>query len=501
MSVGRSIVANYASQLYASAVAILMVPLYVRYMGVEAYGLVGFYAVLQGWFLILDMGLSATLSREAARFNAGAVEGIDLRRLVRSFEGIFVAVGLCGAIGLIAASQLLASRWLHVEQLSLGEVQSAIGLMAVIVALRWISGLYRGIVMGLEHIVWLSGCNMVVATFRFLLIVPYLAYVGATPTHFFAYQLVIACGETMGLVAKTYRILPRAAVPGWIRWQLQPLRGVAGFTLTVAFTSTVWVIVTQADKLLLSGMIPLSDYALYSLAVLLAGGIILLSGPVTGAVLPRLTRLHAEGDDAELRRLYRLATQIVGVIVIPVVLVLAFFPVPVLTAWTGQPEIAARAAPVLTLYAVGNGVLAFSSFSYLIQVARGNLTLHVIGNLIFVAIFLPLLIFAVGRFGMVGAGWAWLLANLLPFVLWLPLVHNRYLKGIHWGWLSRDIAAPVVPATVVAALLAHEIGFGDGRFSILARLGSVYALLVLAAACCSSEFVSLLRARKLARIA
>ena len=33
-----------------------MVPLYVRYMGVEAYGLVGFYAMLQGWFMLLDMG-------------------------------------------------------------------------------------------------------------------------------------------------------------------------------------------------------------------------------------------------------------------------------------------------------------------------------------------------------------------------------------------------------------------------------------------------------------
>ena len=89
MSVGPNIIANYASQLYTSALAIVLVPLYVHYMGVEAYGLVGFYAMLQGWFLVLDMGVSATLSRQAARFNAGAVDALSLRRLVRAFEGIF----------------------------------------------------------------------------------------------------------------------------------------------------------------------------------------------------------------------------------------------------------------------------------------------------------------------------------------------------------------------------------------------------------------------------
>ncbi len=77
MSVGPNILANYASQLYASLLGILLVPAYIHYMGIEAYGLVGFYAMLQGWFVILDMGIAATLNREAARFCAGAVACLD----------------------------------------------------------------------------------------------------------------------------------------------------------------------------------------------------------------------------------------------------------------------------------------------------------------------------------------------------------------------------------------------------------------------------------------
>ena len=144
-------------------------------------------------------------------------------------------------------------------------------------------------------------------------------------------------------------------------------------------------------------------------------------------------------------------------------------------------------------------VLAFAGFSYLIQVARGNMTLHIIGNLVFVLIFVPLLILAVRRFGMVGAGWAWLLANLVPFLAWLPLVHHRYLKGMHLRWLGGDIAPIVIPSTLIAAALAYGTSWDLGRVGTLAQLAGIYALLTLAAGCGSSLLLARLRTRALLR--
>ena len=47
MSLKANIGANYASQLYTTLIGIVLVPLYVKTMGGEAYGLVGFFAMLQ----------------------------------------------------------------------------------------------------------------------------------------------------------------------------------------------------------------------------------------------------------------------------------------------------------------------------------------------------------------------------------------------------------------------------------------------------------------------
>ena len=229
--------------------------------------------------------------------------------------------------------------------------------------------------------------------------------------------------------------------------------------------------------------------------MLLASGIALLSGPIAGAILPRLTILNAQGDEAGLIRMYRNATQLVAVIAVPVVLVMAFFPGQLLTAWTGKPDVAQNAAPVLMLYALGNGILALAAFPYYLQVARGELSLHVIGNLLFVLLFVPLLLYAVIRFGMVGAGYAWIIANLLPFVAWLPVVHRRHLRGLHLAWLTKDIGAIVLPPAVLGALVMHFVDWPLARLWLIAWLVVVYAALAAVAAGSSSTVRNWLRSK------
>jgi hypothetical protein len=65
----RNIFGSYVSQIYMTVINIVMVPLYVRYMGTEAYGLVGFFAMLQAWFQLLDIGLTPTLAPEGPAYS------------------------------------------------------------------------------------------------------------------------------------------------------------------------------------------------------------------------------------------------------------------------------------------------------------------------------------------------------------------------------------------------------------------------------------------------
>lgn len=144
MSLRKNIIANYLGQGWTALMGLAFIPFYVRYLGVEAWGLVGFMAMMQAWFTLLDMGLSPTLSREMARFQAGAHTAQSIRNLLRSLEIIYAGVALTvvGVVWLIAP--LVTSHWLGTSKLPPTSITQAISIMGFVLAMRMVEQVYRG---------------------------------------------------------------------------------------------------------------------------------------------------------------------------------------------------------------------------------------------------------------------------------------------------------------------------------------------------------------------
>ena len=59
---------------------------------IEAYGLIGLFAVAQTLLTLLDMGMSPVVSREMARYTGGGRDAISIRNLLRSVEVALIIV-------------------------------------------------------------------------------------------------------------------------------------------------------------------------------------------------------------------------------------------------------------------------------------------------------------------------------------------------------------------------------------------------------------------------
>ncbi len=459
MSLKKNILANYLGQFYMTMVSIVMVPLYLRYLGAEVYGLVAFFAMMQVWFQLLDLGMSPTLGRQVARYRGGAMTGTELWRLLRAMEAVFFSIAVAGMLAWILSARTIANHWLNAEILDAREVSEALVLIGVAVALRWVCGIYRSAIWGFERQVWLNAFGIAIATLRFVTVIPVFILVGTSPRVFFTYQLTVACIELACLIAKTYRSMPRATER--TGWSLAPLRGVLAFSLTIAFTSSVWVMVTQMDKLVLSKILTLEQFGYFALGVLVAGAVNLVGAPVTQAMLPRLSRLAAEQDQQGILELYRRATQWVCCAAAPIALGLALFAEPIVWIWTGDRGTAAAVAPIVRLYAIGNGLLAIAAFQYYLQFAKGDLRLHLAGNVVFVLVLVPLVIWAASRYGGVGAGWVWLGQCGFFAIAWTWLVHRRFAPGMHWQWIATDVL-PIWGAVIAVGAVVAWLGLGSG---------------------------------------
>jgi len=495
----RNIVANYASQIYVTLIGILMLPMYIKYMGVEAFGLVGFFSMLQAWFNLLDLGLTPTIGRETARFRAGSLDALGFRRLFRALSAIFFMIAFIGGSGLLLLSSVIAEDWLNAEALPLHEIQIAVQIMVISVALRWMCGLYRGVITGSERLVWLGGFSACIATLRFVGVLPVMWYFGFNPMVFFTYQLLIAVIEITGLWFKSTYLLPKlTAESDPIGWSFSPLRPVLKFSLTIAFTASVWVMVTQTDKLVLSSILPLTEYGYFTLAVLVAGGIMIIGGPVSSAIMPRMAKLEAEGNKEEVIRIYRQSTQLVTIIAGSAAVTLTFCAEPLLWAWTGDAVLASKAAPILILYAIGNGILAVAAFPYYLQYARGDLRLHFIGHLLLLFILIPSIVIAATYYGAIGAGYVWVTVNSLYLLVWVAVIHRKLEPGLHWDWFFKDVLMIGVPVTLLGSvILLVELNFSSrlGNLIYVMAFGGIITVLAALMSQSARYFISKLIVR------
>lgn len=481
MSLRANVIANYGSQLYVALVGIVMVPVLLQRMGAEAYGLVGLFAMLQSWFQMLDLGFSGALAREAARVRGSTRGKAYLAALLRRIEVVFILVGAALACLAWPAAHWIGSHWLQRESLTQDAAQYAILLMLLAVELRWASGLYRGVGLGLERQVPLAALGAVIATLRFVIVVPVLGRFGSDPGVFFFYQFAVATLELMVLLIMTYR------------WLDQPVKGVfppvsksswtsvRNFALTLALATLLWSFATQTDKLILSKLLSLADFGYFAVAATLAGAVLFAAGPVGVTVMPRLTHLEYRSEHEEMIRLYRDATQLTVAIVAPIALILALYPTQCLWFWTGQHEAVERCAGVLAPYAVGSMLMAITAFPYYLQNAKGKLGLHVLGSVLFVLCLGVLLVYATGRFAMVGAGWAWLITNAVFFVFWVPLVHARFLPGLHVQWVLEDVIMVLLPVAGVAWGLGLCWSWPQERLGVGLRLAATGVVLFVGA--------------------
>lgn len=437
LSMLRNTGLSYAGQAYALLVGLLILPFYLGHLGAEAYGLIGFFAVLQAWLQLLDAGLSPSLVRQLAFFRGCASQSRRDPRagaLLRSFEILFMPVAAAAVLVIVLASEWIARHWLQAQALSPSTLVRCIDLMGLMIGLKLYATLYKSGLQGLELHAWLNGANILIATLRYFGGWVLVAHVSQDPVDFFLFQATVALIETLLFAAKAYAQLPN---PAWLTgfdWKV--VRPVLPFAASMSLTSVLWIILTQLDKVLLSKVLLLEQYGYFALVALISTGLLTLTNPLVQTLLPRLTMLVAEGRILDMERLYLNATRFVCSLLFPLAGVVAFHAEPLIFAWTGDVQAAQWSREVLPWYVLGSAVMAVTSFPFYLQYAFGQLRLHVWFSLVSAGLSIPVVVYAALSHGAWGAAIAWFGLRMLTFLVWPSIVHRRFAPDLHRPWVQ-----------------------------------------------------------------
>jgi O-antigen/teichoic acid export membrane protein len=438
----KNLLANFAGRLWASGISLVFIPLYIRFMGIESYGLIGVYLSLMALVSVLDMGLSTTLNRELARLSTVTGNEQEARNLVRSMEAIYWGIGLLVALATILLAPLVPRYWVNPKGISAEIVQRAVMIMGFVIAFDWPAALYTGGLMGLQRQVQLNSIRAGMGTLQAVGAVLILWLVSPTISAYFLWQIFIAAAQTTTLAVVLWRNLPRTYRKA--RFQYGLLTKNWKFTAGVSGIAVLATILTQADKVILAKMLSLEAFGYYVLAYNVASSLTLFTIPMFSAFFPKLSQLFAEKKESELSTLYHKGCQFLSILTFSLALTLAFFSRETLQIWIRDAATVERTHLLLSVVVVGTALNALMILPYTIQMAFGWTRLILFQNTVALLLLVPAMFLMIGKYGAIGAAIVWVVLNVAYVLFLIPLMHSRLLRGEMSRWYISDVGIPLL---------------------------------------------------------
>jgi O-antigen/teichoic acid export membrane protein len=444
----RGLLAGLASSAWTLLVSLITVPLYLKYLGVEAYGLIGFFATLQALFQVLDLGLSSTANREIARSSASG-RLAEAENLLHTLAVVYWIMAGIIALIVLALAPFIAGEWLKTKELAPDTIRHAVMLMGLTLACRWPIALYQSALMGAQRLTLSSGVSIAMVTLGSFGALAVLAFVSSTIEAFFVWQACVGLLHAATMRWAAWRAVGRS---GNVKFGFDQLGRIWRFSAGMSGIALSSLMFTQLDKIVLSKIVGLEHFGHYMLATFVASAMYVLVTPVFNVIYPRFSALAYTADEEELSKLYRLGTRLLGAALFPIAISVAVFSKELIQAWTGNPDIASSVAPIVALLAMGTALNGVMHFPYALQLAWGMTWIPLTINIILIAVMVPLTIFLALTYGAPGGAAAWLILEVLYVIFGTWLTHRHLLKSLAVRWLVQDLGVPLGLSFLVIVL-------------------------------------------------
>ncbi|MFT4039952.1 MAG: oligosaccharide flippase family protein [Thermomicrobiales bacterium] len=448
--IARSILYNLIGGVVTILLYLIVVPIQIRHLGIDAYGLLAFISTVQIIFSICDFGLSTTLAREVAIDTTPELR--HTRTLLQSLLLPYALVGMLLGVALIVAAPWLARHWLALGALPVETAQATLQLSGMAIILRWPVSFLSAVLIGRGRFDLLNLLKIIAVI---MLVAGGIVVILRTGdlVAFAAWSALTGGIEVTLYLLACFRVLPHFSLRP--RVSRTALAQIWQFARDVGIITVLATIILQSDRLMLSRLAPIEQVGYYALAYSIFAGLTLVQGFVTSVLLPAFAAGSQRGETGELTRLFVWASQGLVFMFMPAVAGLVFFGGDFLRVWTSA-ETAAGSAPLLRIMAPAFLISVTVGITSTLAIATGFTSFIVRVTAVGMVCYLPALYFAIRAWGPLGAACAWLTLNLATALAMAPLV-SRLVVGTSWRqWMLRDIL-PLVIAGAAAFGLAREM--------------------------------------------
>jgi O-antigen/teichoic acid export membrane protein len=319
--------------------------------------------------------------------------------------------------------------------------------MAGILTLLFPANVFNATLRGLQLQIVGNAISVVTGAFRGLATIAALQIFGATPITFFSSQLLLSALEVSILGMVVWTRLPRSPAP--LRLDFQMFQASWPFSFTVWFSTVIGQLIMLSDKVVMSTILSLELFGLYSIAFAVASTIQRLVTPFSNAYLPHFVELVEKNNIELLSQAYNFASRLASSVVICAGFLMLIYAKPIMLLLTGNAANSATIAPVFAIMAMANTLGSLMVLPQMLQLACGAPWIALRINLFQVTPYVLLLVLLAPRLGMYAPPSLWLVTAIVNIATMTAMTHQLALQGQAWAWFKRAILFPACAAAAV----------------------------------------------------
>lgn len=401
-------------------VALLAIPLLVRDLGTERFGVLLLAWMIVGYFTLFDLGLGRATTKYTSEYLAKRAFP-ELNRLIWTSLLTLFAIGMLGMVVIYSLVPYLVTRVLSIPPAIQREAMDAFGLLAFSLPFVVGTSAARGILEAQNRFGLVNAIAVPAGIANYLL--P-LAAISLSNDLSLVVVFLLAGRSITWLLFLFFCLnsLAGLRVPRWpslpCAWQLFRFGG------WITVSSTIGPLMTYADRFLVGAVLTMSAVAYYATPYDLVTKLGIIAPGVMGVLFPVLiTSLTLRRGD--FWALHDRATKFILLALAPAVVCALIFARPFLDLWLGA-EFALNSGTVFQILSVGVlfNSLAVAPFTAIHAAGRADLTAK--AHLFELPLYVVALWFLLRRFGIEGVALAWLFRVLLDYVLMFAIARRLF---------------------------------------------------------------------------
>jgi len=399
----RNTTFNLASEGWLALVLFVAIPLLVKFLGEEQFGLFSLAWVVVGYLAFLDIGVSRATTKFVSEC-LGKGEADQVASLTRTALVANCVMGAVAAVIAVAISPFLVRDIFKIPASLHVQAMSVFIAVAVALPVLLVQGVLRAVLSSYQRFDWINLVNVPAISLQWVL---------ATILAWKKYDVVavvwvaVLARVIMDLV---YFLLLLALVPDLLSEltiHLGTLRRLARFGAWVTVSQVISPLLVYLDRFLIAAFVSLAAVTVYTVPSEVFNRLAIFPSSLVATLFPAFSeRGTVETEKEKLTGFYNLTTRYLAFILLPFFALLILEAKDILGIWMGR-QFAVEGTLVLQILALGAffNSLARLPFAAVQALDRPDLTAKF--HLLELPIYVALCVLLIPTWGIVGAAIAW----------------------------------------------------------------------------------------------